>query len=62
MLSFEAQRCLGRAAECERRAEQAINDDTRASYLRMAQNWRLLAETHLKIRVVEKVHASRKLG
>jgi len=31
MFGFEAQRCLGKAAECERRAEQAMDDIARAS-------------------------------
>ena len=59
MNGTSAERCLGKAAECERRAEHAIDDAARDSYLRMAENWRLLAKTHQKISEVEKVHASR---
>ncbi len=55
----DAQRCLEKAAECDRRAEQAIEDVARDSYLRMAENWRLLAETHKSIRSVQQVQAAR---
>jgi hypothetical protein len=58
MNSPDAQRCLDKAAECERSAEQSTDDDRRTSYNRLAENWRLLAETHKKIarlRVVEVV-------
>jgi hypothetical protein len=59
-MSNDTQRCLVRAAECERRAEQAIDDESRNSYRRLAENWRLLAETHQQIGSMEKVQKSRK--
>jgi hypothetical protein len=59
MGSPELQRCFDKAVECENRAEQAIDNDARNSYRRMAENWRLLAETHQKISDVEKVRAAR---
>jgi hypothetical protein len=55
----DAQHCLEKAAECDRRAEQAIDDGARDSYLRMAENGRLLAETHKSIRSVQQVQAAR---
>jgi hypothetical protein len=59
MNSPDAQRCLDKAAECERRVEQAADDVSRNSYLRMAENWRLLAETHRQTAKVEKIMAGR---
>jgi hypothetical protein len=40
------QHCQKRAAECEHLAELASNPATRISYLRLAECWRELAESH----------------
>ena len=36
--------CLERASECERLAEKAFDPDARARFVRIAGQWRLLAE------------------
>jgi hypothetical protein len=56
--SFETPRCLERAAECERRAEQATDELSRNGYRRLAENWRLLAETHRQIASMDKTQKS----
>jgi hypothetical protein len=38
--------CQLRAAECERLAELASSPGSRDYYLRMAENWRKLADNH----------------
>ena len=36
--------CLERASECQRLAEKAIDPDARHRFVRIAEQWRLLAE------------------
>ncbi len=42
-------RCLEKAAECDRRAQEAIDSHGQEMYRRMAENWRFLSETHQHI-------------
>jgi hypothetical protein len=53
MTSPDVVRCLDKAAECDRRAEQAIDEASRAAYRRLAENWRFLAENHRRIGMME---------
>jgi len=57
-MSLEIRRYLEKAAECEGRAEQATDELSRNAYRRLAENWRLLAETHRQIASMDKTQKS----
>jgi hypothetical protein len=52
-------RCLEKAAECERRAQEATEDHARQVLRRMAENWRFLSENHRRIAVMDAKLAAR---
>ena len=45
----DVRRCLDKAAEMERRAKEAPDEESRNAYTRLAENWRFLAENHRRI-------------
>ena len=49
MINADVRRCLDKAEEMRRLAEQAINEESRQAYRRLAENWRFLAENHRHI-------------
>ena len=59
MTNAAAWRCLEKATEMERLAEQAATDETRSAYHRLAENWRFLAENHRRIASMDRTSAER---
>ena len=49
MINADVRRCLDKAEEMRRLAEQASDDASRQAYRRLAENWLFLAENHRHI-------------
>src|SRR5207248_8219150 len=50
----DVRRCLDKAAEMERRAKEARDGDSRNAYVRLAENWRFLAENHRRVATMDR--------
>ena len=58
----DVRRCLDKAAEMERRAKEAHDGESRNAYVRLAENWRFLAENHRRVATVEPAKLKAKVG
>ena len=58
----DVRRCLDKAAEMERRAKEAHDGESRNAYVRLAENWRFLAENHRRVATMEPVKLEGKVG